>query len=152
MTATLHQVLAGEACAPVYRLVERTSARTIARVAERAGWHAMLLDGALLASKADFLDAAGRALSFPPWAGHNWDAFEELVNDLSWQPWAEGYLLLFERASWLAKAQPKVISVALDILATAAENRRAAGLVPLAVVLRGAGALAADLPLLTISR
>lgn len=152
MTATLDQVLAGEAGAAVYRLVARTSARTMVRAAERADWHAMHLDGAMVASKADFLDAAGRAMSFPHWAGHNWDAFEELVNDLSWLPRAAGYLLLFERASWLAKAQPKVLSVALDILATAAENRRAAGQAPLAVVVRGAGALAANLPLLTVGR
>lgn len=152
MTVMLHDVFSGEAGASLFRLAGRTSARTLARCAQEAGWHFMRFDGMQVASKAGFLAAAGQVMRFPAWAGRNWDAFEELVNDLSWLPPAEGHLVLFERVDWLAQAQPRVLAVAFDILATAAENRRAAGAAPLVAVVRGAGAAAAGLPLLIAGR
>lgn len=133
----------------VFRLQARTSARTIEKLAEAAGWHFLHLDGARVDTKAEFLAAAAKALSFPAWAGRNWDAFEELVNDLSWLSPAPGYLLLFERASRLARKEPQTLSVALDILETAAQARRKDGGRPLAVLVRGAGRVAAELPLVS---
>ena len=150
MTQNLRGVLDGGA-SQVFRLQARTSARTIEHLAEAAGWHFLHLDGARVDTKAEFLGAAARALRFPEWAGRNWDAFEELVNDLSWLPPARGYLLLFERASRLAGTQPEALSTALDILETASQNRRKAGVTPLAVVVRGAGRVAAGLPILTVA-
>ncbi len=152
MTQNLKAVLDGDAVAQVFRLQARTSARTIEHLAEAAGWHFLHLDGARVDTKAEFLTTAGKALRFPGWAGRNWDAFEELVNGLSWLPPAKGYLMLFERASRLAGAQPETLSVALDILETAAQNRVKAGIPPLAVLVRGAGRIAAGLPLVTIGK
>jgi len=103
-------------------------------------------------TKAEFLTAAAKALHFPVWAGRNWDAFEELVNDLSWLPPAKGYLLLFERASRLAVKEPQTLSVALDILEMASQGRLKDGSSPLAVLVRGAGRVAAGRPLLTTGR
>ena len=148
MTQNLNDVLqcgAGQ----VFRLQARTRARTIEKLAEAAGWCFLHLDGARVDTKAEFLAAAAKALRFPAWAGRNWDAFEELVNDLSWLPPAPGYLLLFERASWLAAKEPETLSVALDILEMASQGRRKDGSPPLAVLVRGAARVAAGRPLVS---
>ena len=107
----------------LYSLPGRSSAATIKAVAERAGWQMLRLDLEKVDDKAEFLKAAGKALRFPEWAGRNWDAFEELVGDLSWLPPAEGYLLLIERSSGLAGAEPETLRMALDILGDALRAR-----------------------------
>ena len=37
-------------------------------------------------SKQKLLAILAQRLKFPPWAGSNWDALEELLRDLSWLP------------------------------------------------------------------
>jgi hypothetical protein len=51
-------------------------------------------DMALVHSKGEFLAAMAQVLAAPDWFGHNWDAFADVLGDLSWQP-AAGYVLLF---------------------------------------------------------
>ncbi len=151
MTQDLARALAKGKDSELYRLPGRTSAATIEQVAEGAGWRFLHLDLGKVDSKAEFLRAAGKALDFPEWAGRNWDAFEELVRDLSWLPPAEGYVLLIERASGLAEKQPETLRMALDILGDALRART--GDQPRVVALvRGAGELAAKLPAVEIEK
>lgn len=56
------------------------------------------------------------ALDFPAWFGHNWDALEDCLTDLSWRE-APGYVLLFERA----KAGDDDLGVLNDVLRSSAE-------------------------------
>lgn len=42
-----------------------------------------------------FFQEAATVLNFPEYFGHNWDAFEECLTDMSWHP-APGYLILCE--------------------------------------------------------
>lgn len=149
MTQNLKGVLQSGA-GQVFRLQARTSARTIEGLAQAAGWCFLHLDGARVDTKAEFLAAAGKALHFPAWAGRNWDAFEELVNDLSWLPPAKGYLLFFERASRLARKEPQTLSVALEIFEAASQDRRKEGTPPLVVLVRGAGRVAVERPLVSV--
>jgi len=44
--------------------------------------------------KGEFLAALAQVIGAPGWFGHNWDAFADVLGDLSWQPSA-GYVLLF---------------------------------------------------------
>lgn len=150
MTQKLQDLLKPDARSGVYRLSGRTSARAIAQSVEAAGWGFHLLDGSDVKSKAAFLAAAAEALHFPAWAGHNWDAFEELVNDLSWLPPGEGRLLLLDRLGHFAAAQPDQARLAVEILKTVAANRQLAGEPPLIVLVRGAGSATADLAPVTI--
>ncbi len=51
----------------------------------------------------DLLSRSAEALRFPAYFGHNWDAFEECLNDMSWE--AEGpALLLLDHAGRFAAA------------------------------------------------
>ncbi len=143
-TRNLSHVLEGGKGSGLYRLPGRTTADTLEAAAEAAGWRFLRLNLGKVDSKAEFLAAAGRALKFPEWAGRNWDAFEELVNDLSWLPPAAGYLLLIERASGLADKEPETLRMALDILSDALDGRKDPPRV--VALVRGAGELAAKLP------
>ena len=48
--------------------------------------------------KSELLKNIAQALGFPDWFGHNWDALEDCLSDLSWRE-APGYVLLFEKPS-----------------------------------------------------
>lgn len=47
------------------------------------------------ADKAQLLKNIASALNFPDWFGHNWDALEDCLTDLSWRD-APGHVLLLE--------------------------------------------------------
>jgi hypothetical protein len=67
------------------------------------------------ADKAQLLKNIASALGFPDWFGHNWDALEDCLTDLSWRD-APGYVLLIE------SARPgDDLGVLLDILRSSAE-------------------------------
>ena len=146
MTVTLQSSLAAGARSGLYRLAGRTSAKAVRAVTEAAGWQFLHLDAIDVDEKAEFLAGAAETLRFPKWAGHNWDAFEELVNDLSWLP--------PRRATWCcstgwaasARRQPGELAVALDVLQSAMANRQRAGETPMIILVRGAGPAAEDLP------
>ncbi len=144
MTETLKALLAGELSPALYRCSARVRAATITRLAERQGWRVYRLDGRTISDKSTFLSQVAGLLQFPSYFGHNWDAFEECLNDMVWtldQP----ALLLFDHAGRFAAAEPEQFAMALDILAASAENRRA-GPGRLVVLLQGAGRRAAHLP------
>ena len=65
--------------------------------------------------KGQLLKNLAIALGFPDWFGHNWDALEDCLTDLSWRN-APGYVLLFENAK-----PGDELGVLLDILRSSAE-------------------------------
>lgn len=144
MSDRVEALFSGAVAPGVYRTGLRTAASTLARAAERHGWQAFHLDGRALTTKAQFLETSARALRIPSYFGHNWDAFEESLNDLSWAP-AQGYLVVFDGAGDFAAAEPDEFAVALDILRESVRRWHASGL-PLVVLLRGAGRAADGVP------
>lgn len=122
----------------VYRFANAARSGPILTMITDFGWHAGYISGRLVSDKQTFLIAAGQALAFPTYYGRNWDAFEEMVNDLSWlglrakgqNPTAQdpsgqvptvhdhgvGCVLLYDEANRLATAQPKQWQIALSIL------------------------------------
>lgn len=148
MTQSLEALLTGALQPSLYRCSSRTRARTITRLAEQHGWRVFSLDGCVIGGKAEFLSQSAAVMHFPAYFGQNWDALEECLNDMSWEP-RQPALLLFDAAGRFAAADPDEFATALDILAAATAHRRA-GPAPLAVLLRGAGRAAAHLPGLRI--
>jgi hypothetical protein len=68
------------------------------------------------ADKVQLLKNIASALGFPDWFGHNWDALEDCLTDLSWRD-APGTVLLIE--------SPRAgddLGVLVDILRSSAES------------------------------
>lgn len=68
------------------------------------------------ANKAQLLQNMASALEFPDWFGHNWDALEDCLTDLSWRE-APAHVLLIE--------DPKPgdeLGVLTDVLRSSAES------------------------------
>jgi Barstar (barnase inhibitor) len=68
------------------------------------------------ADKAQLLKNLADALGFPDWFGHNWDALEDCLTDLSWRE-APGTVLLIESAK-----PGDDLGVLTDILRSSAES------------------------------
>jgi RNAse (barnase) inhibitor barstar len=61
-----------------------------------------------------------RALEFPDYFGHNWDALEECLADLEWLP-AKGYILLITDAAHVLSDDEAEYETFLEILCDAGE-------------------------------
>jgi hypothetical protein len=133
----LQRVLDGAIAPGIYRFPSKAQPETLAAEAEAQGWRTFYLDGAQIIDKASLLGAARTAFAMPDYAGNNWDAFEELVNDLSWAP-AAGYVVVFDDAANLAEHDPASWGVLMDIF-NCAIKEWAKEDKPMYVLVRGAG-------------
>lgn len=61
-----------------------------------------------------------RALDFPDYFGHNWDALEECLADLEWLP-AKGYVLLISDAHCVIPDDEEEYETLLEVLSDAGE-------------------------------
>ncbi len=135
-TPTLHDLLTGAVPPGIYRIPSRASLRAVQQVAGQHGWRIHRIMGRRIADKPAFLAESARSLHFPKYFGHNWDAFEESLNDLAYDT-HERTLVLFDHAGRFAAAEPEEFATALDILRSAVEARRTSD-APLIVLLQGA--------------
>lgn len=86
-----------------------------------AGEQVVVLDP--VDSKAALLDTLASRLGFPTWAGHTWDAAEELLADLSWRHSGD-LTVVWPRPELLERADPAAYRTALDVLAAATRTVR----------------------------
>jgi RNAse (barnase) inhibitor barstar len=91
-----------------------------------------------------FLNALAKALHFPAYFGHNWDAFYDCLLDLVHGD-SEGTLLVLREASGFARAEPEEFAAAVDTLADAADYWRGKSKALTCVVELDAPALAPEL-------
>lgn len=142
---SLHPILDGTRGPGLYRYASRAQADTILTDLQRRGWQAFHIDGRTVHDKASFLQAAGAAMRFPDYYGHNWDAFEECVRDLGWAPTAAGYVLLYDHLVSFALRNDDQWRTARAILSNAVatwQDQR----IPFYVLLRWTWWFARDLP------
>lgn len=103
----------------VYRSHSALADRGLAAAAQRG----MRVEKVALAAARDknaFLNAVAKALVFPDYFGHNWDAFYDCLVDLEHGK-GEGLLLLLRDVSGFARAEPEEFAAAIDALQDAAE-------------------------------
>jgi len=76
--------------------------------------------------KAELLAQWARQLKFPAHFGANWDAFADCVRDLSWLP-ARGYVIDCANMNHFIEYAERDASVFVDVLRSAADDRRSRG-------------------------
>lgn len=114
------ELLADPAQAGAY-FIDARDARALADAAVELEFAVARVDFAGCADKHDALTRIAAGLRFPAWFGHNWDALNDCVNDLSWWP-APGYLLLIEHAGpWQAEHGEDAATL-VEILNDAAQD------------------------------
>ena len=94
--------------------------------AETAGFAHFQVNLAGLKSKAAVLNKIGRALKFPPYYGKNFDALNDCLSDLEWQP-ASGYVLFVDGAQAFHDADSKNFAILLEVFQSVADAWRDAG-------------------------
>jgi RNAse (barnase) inhibitor barstar len=95
--------------------------------AEHNGYAVFRVDLAHARNKEEMLDAIARALHFPDWFGHNWDALLDCLADLSWQP-ADGYVVILEHCDGIHGYAEADFVQALQIFENAANEWREQGI------------------------
>ena len=133
--SALQSLVDGGHAPGIYRLTSRAKAETFLAGLAAQGWRGFYLDGARVTDKASFLQAAAEALAFPAYFGHNWDAFEECLNDMAWSP-AKGYVLLYDNLARFADNATDDWEIARDIFRSAIAGWRGQG-VPFYLLVRG---------------
>jgi RNAse (barnase) inhibitor barstar len=102
------------------------AAAAICVLARSRGLDCTRVDLSGCCEKSELLARLAKALDFPAWFGHNWDALADCITDLGWRP-AMGYVLILEHAAALQQNQPEVFDTALAILADTAAAWKARG-------------------------
>ena len=98
-----------------------------------------------LADAHEALNAVAKALVFPDYFGHNWDAFYDCLVDLEHDK-GEGLLVVLRDTSGFARAEPDEFAAAVDALQDAADFWEDEQKTLLVVVELEAAVLAPELP------
>jgi RNAse (barnase) inhibitor barstar len=85
-----------------------------------AGFALRVINGKKCSTPAGVFNEFARALDFPDYFGHNWDAMEECLADLEWLP-AKGYVLLITDAQAVIPDDEEEYETLLEILSDAGE-------------------------------
>jgi RNAse (barnase) inhibitor barstar len=128
----------------VYR--SPTVPQELTAAAQAVGYPLFRIDATAARTKSKLLGLISRALSFPAWAGRNWDALEDCVTDLGWID-APGVVIEFDALDAYAKADPEGFVILMDIFKAAAEYWRTQHK-PFWVIFTGKSAGRLELPVL----
>jgi len=85
------------------------------------GFALRVVRGAKCRTAAGLFQEFARALKFPDYFGHNWDALEECLADLEWLP-AKGYVLAVTEAEQVLIKEEDDYSTFLEVLNDAGES------------------------------
>jgi len=120
----LQQLLEDKDRAGVY--LSGPDTRPIAEAAQAAGLALWRVDIGRVHDRQGFTGLVAKALAFPEWSGGNWDAFEDRLSDLYWQP-APGYVLLLEHGKHFGAGHKHEFVSAVEALAAVAEHWQGQG-------------------------
>ena len=140
--SALTLLLDGDITAGVYLWYSADEYTGVEAAAIRDGWRFVHLDTSTVIDKDGFLDVCRRDFDFPDWVGHNYDALDDALGDVSGTA-GSGVIVVWHGWSTLAGADRHVFDVAVDIFAS---RVRFAPAGPFSVLLRGPGPPDVDLP------
>ena len=100
--------------------------KALIAAAEHNGYFVFRVDLAKAKDKATLLESIGRAMRFPEWFGHNWDALMDCLADLGWIP-AEGYVVILEHCDGIHGRAETDFVQCLQIFEDAASEWREQG-------------------------
>ncbi|MFH0823257.1 MAG: barstar family protein [Pseudomonadota bacterium] len=112
---TLQHIIGDEKASGVYRLEAGVSEPEIRRLAEECGLTFVDLDGADMNSKDLLLTGMAEALQFPEYFGHNWDALEDCLTDMS-SKGKIGYVINYHDSGVLARRSEEDFRTLVEIL------------------------------------
>jgi RNAse (barnase) inhibitor barstar len=95
--------------------------------AEHNGYFVFRVDLTKAENKTALLEAVGRAMRFPEWFSHNWDALMDCLADLGWAP-AEGYVVILEHCDGIHGRAEADFVQALQVFENAANEWREQGI------------------------
>jgi RNAse (barnase) inhibitor barstar len=101
-------------------LVVTTGQSAESLVRPPAGLALKIVKGCHCKTPAHLFAEFARALEFPDYFGHNWDALEECLADLEWLP-AKGYILLITDAAHVLLDDEEEYETFLEVLRDAGE-------------------------------
>lgn len=104
----------------VYVLAQPSDAGDVQRIASESGFAFFHVRGHDVCTKDQFLNETAKAFKFPAYFGHNWDALEDCLTDMSWVE-ADGFLMLFDTFNSFAEHSPDDFATALDILSASCQ-------------------------------
>ena len=97
------------------------------RAAEGCGFAVYRIDLSQAQDKAGMLDAIGKAMDFPDWFGHNFDALADCLNDFGWRP-ADGYFVLLDHCDGIHGRAESDFVTTLQVFEQAADEWRDQGI------------------------
>ncbi|MFA1546361.1 barstar family protein [Actinomadura chokoriensis] len=113
--------------------------------AEEAGWRGFHLDGRRARDKGAFLRLCADVFEVPSLADGDWDDLVACLEDLSWTPAKNGYLVLYESWAELADADQKSLRIVLDVFGDAVKAWRDTP-TPMTVLMSSVGVEVAGVP------
>ena len=119
-TQTLNTYLQSTKAPWTSLLMVTTGQRAESLVRPPTGLVVKIIKGRHCKTPASLFTEFARALEFPDYFGHNWDALEECLADLEWLP-ARGYVLLITDAAQVLPDDEAEYETFLEILRDAGE-------------------------------
>ncbi len=101
-------------------LVVAGKSSTTSLVKAPPGFALRLIQGKKCGTPSSLFGEFARALDFPDYFGHNWDALEECLADFEWLP-AKGYILLITDAHAVLPDDEDEYETLLEVLSDAGE-------------------------------
>ena len=105
----------------VHVLIVRDGESPERAVAAPPGFSMTVVRGSKCKNREGLFAEFARALSFPDYFGHNWDALEECLADLEWLP-ARGYVVIVTDAEQILTKDDEDYPTFIDILNDAGES------------------------------
>ena len=101
-------------------LVTPPGTTVTALVKPPTGYALRVVHGKKCKTPAGIFNEFARALEFPDYFGHNWDALEECLADLEWLP-AKGYVVVITAAQFVIPDDDEEYETLLEVLNDAGE-------------------------------